>query len=224
MGLKEWAAKNNAAVEANKAKAAATGAFEGITLKPDGIKYKSTSGPVFGATAHVETAADARRRITATRVLAIGIFALAAKKQTGNVYLTVEHPDYGFVVEIPVKYQDEDLAVTSRRPVRIGLQKGEKASVTTDVPAEVEGPIRKGQRMGLAMVAVGGDKIGTVALFASTGIEKPSLLDKLMDNVLLLVLALVIVVFAILGVAAFVRRRHQSRMRRRLRRVTRYPR
>jgi pectate lyase len=107
MGLTEWAAKNNAAIEANKARAASTGTFEGIALKPDSLRYKGTSGPVFGATAHVETAADVRRRITATRVLTIGVFALAAKKQVGNVYLTVEHPDYGFVVEIPVKKETQ---------------------------------------------------------------------------------------------------------------------
>ena len=107
MGLTEWADKIQAKDAENKAKAASTGTFEGIVLKPDSLKYKGTGGPVFGATAHVETAADVRRRITATRVLAIGIFALAAKKQTGNVYLTVEHPDYGFVVEIPVKKETQ---------------------------------------------------------------------------------------------------------------------
>ncbi len=149
---------------------------------------------------------------------------------------TVRLLDYGFslyrkrvpvrpgrtVVEIPVKYQDEDLALTSRQPVRIGLMKGEKASVTTMVPAEVEGPIKKGQRIGRATVAVGGgDVIATVPLFSATAVDKPSLLDKLTGNVFLLVLVLAIVVFAILGVAALVRRRRQSRMRRRLRRVAR---
>jgi len=114
MGFSEWAEKAQAKDAENKAKAAATGAFEGISLKPDSLKYKSTSGPVFGATAHVETAADARRRITATRVLAIGIFALAAKKQAGHVYLTVEHPDYAFAVEIPVKKEAEARAFAAK--------------------------------------------------------------------------------------------------------------
>jgi len=77
--------------------------FEGVTLTSDRISYKGQGGLVFGASAHVETAADARRRVTATRVLALGVFALAAKKQTGNVYLTVQHPDFEFVVEVPVK-------------------------------------------------------------------------------------------------------------------------
>ena len=151
---------------------------------------------------------------------------------------TVELLDYGFslyrkrvpvrpgrvVAEVPVKYQDEGLGLTSKEPVRIGLQEDEKATVTTDVPEEVEGPIRKGQRFGRATVAVGGDVIATVPLFSMAAVEKPSLLDKARDNVLILVVALLIVVFAILGTVAFVRRRRQSRMRRRLRRVTRRPR
>ncbi|MGK2932911.1 MAG: D-alanyl-D-alanine carboxypeptidase family protein [Solirubrobacterales bacterium] len=151
---------------------------------------------------------------------------------------TVRLLDYGFslyrkrvpvrpgrtVVEVPVKYQDEDLALTSERPVRIGLQKGEKASVNAEVPEEVEGPIRKGQRFGKVTVAVGGDVIATVPLFSATAVEKPGLLDKLTENVLLLILILAIVVFGILVAVALIRRRRQSRMRRRLRRVARKPR
>ena len=175
-------------------------------------------------------ASDGRKRATELIGAVIGTpTELSRDAETAKLL------DYGFslfrkrlpvrpgrtVVEVPVKYQDEDLALTSKRPVRIGLQKEEKAAVSTDVPVEVEGPIRKGQRIGLATVSVGGDMIANVPLFASTAVEKPSLLDRLMENVLLLVLALVIVLFAILGVTAFVRRRRQSRTRRRLRRVTR---
>ncbi|MGK2954551.1 MAG: D-alanyl-D-alanine carboxypeptidase family protein [Solirubrobacterales bacterium] len=148
---------------------------------------------------------------------------------------TVKLLDYGFslyrkalpirpgraVVEIPVKYNDEDLALVSKKPVRIGLRKGERAVVTTDVPAEVEGPINKGKRIGRATVTVGGDRIATVALFAGTAVEKPTIIDRLMENVLLSLLAMVVLVSVILGLVALVRRRHQSRMRKRLRRVTR---
>jgi len=88
---------------ANKARADAAGMFEGVVLKFDSVKYKGQGGPVSGATAHVETASDVRRRVTATRALAIGVFALAAKKKAGHIYLTVEHPDYFFTVEVPVK-------------------------------------------------------------------------------------------------------------------------
>ena len=55
-----------------------------------------------------------RGRITATRVLAIGVFALAAKKQAGHVFLTVEAPGFEFVVEVPVKKESDARAFASK--------------------------------------------------------------------------------------------------------------
>lgn len=95
-------AQEKTAREAGKA-----ASFEGVTLKLGQVRYKGTGGAVKGATARVESAADVRRRVTATRVLAIGVFALAAKKQAGHLYLTVEAPGFEFVVEVPVKKEAE---------------------------------------------------------------------------------------------------------------------
>jgi hypothetical protein len=114
MGLKEWSEKIKAEQAAinveHKAEAAARKAglfFEGISLTSDSVTYKDQGGPLAGAIARVENAADARRRVTATRLLTIGVFAFAAKKQSGSVYLTVEHPDYQFIVEVPVKKETQ---------------------------------------------------------------------------------------------------------------------
>ena len=92
MGLKAWAAQ-----------ATYTGVFEGVTLKPDTIKYKNQGGPIVGATARVEAASDIKNRVTATRLVALGVFAFAAKKHSGHVYLTVEGDGFEFVVEVPIK-------------------------------------------------------------------------------------------------------------------------
>lgn len=99
MGLKEWAEKASST--------GVFGVFEGIVLKPGEIMYKGQGGSVKDAVARVESAADVQSRVTATRLLALGIFAFAVKKKQGNVYLTVEHPDYQFVVEISVKKETE---------------------------------------------------------------------------------------------------------------------
>ena len=107
MGLTEWVEKNAPLVEEKKARAACNGSFEGITLKPFTIKYKHQGGDIAGATARVELASDIRRRVTATRLVTIGVFAFAAKKNSGHVYLTVEHPDYEFVVEISAKKESD---------------------------------------------------------------------------------------------------------------------
>lgn len=87
---------------------AKTETFEGVTLSSSSVSYQGHSGSVAGAHASVEAAADVRRRVTATRVLAVGVFALAAKKQTGSVYLTVQLDDgHEFLVEVPVKKETE---------------------------------------------------------------------------------------------------------------------
>ena len=125
------------------------------------------------------------------------------------------------VARIPVKYEDEDLALTTGTSVRIGVREGERLRVRTDVPSEVEGPVSQGERLGSATVTIDGERIQTVRLFASRDIAEPTLLDRLTGNLLYALIGLTVVVFAILGVLAVVRSRHQSRMKRRLRRVTR---
>ena len=84
-----------------------TDRFEGITLTKTTITHGRDRGPVKGATARVEQSANAGSRITATRLVAIGVFALAAKKKTGCLYLTVEGDGYAFSVEIPLKKESE---------------------------------------------------------------------------------------------------------------------
>jgi len=107
-----WATMVKEAADAEREKAERDKGelFEGVTLKLGRVQYKGQGGSVVGATARVESGADVRGRITATRLLAIGVFALAAMKQTGHVYLTVEAPGFEFVVELPVE-QEADARV-----------------------------------------------------------------------------------------------------------------
>ena len=81
--------------------------FEGVKLIGDKLFYKSGHWPVTGAVARVEQAADVQKRVTATRLVALGVFAFAAKKQTGHVYLTVEGDGFEFMVEVDAK-KDSD--------------------------------------------------------------------------------------------------------------------
>ncbi len=81
--------------------------FEGVTLSKTQITYGTTTGPIKGAVAKVETSADAGNRVTATRLVTLGVFALAAKKKTGSLYLTVDGDGYSIVVELPLKKETE---------------------------------------------------------------------------------------------------------------------
>ena len=81
--------------------------FEGAVLDPRSgtISYKGQGGQVGGAQARVETAGEVSQRFTATRLALLGPFALAFrnKKDNRELYLTVEGPGYGFVIEINPK-------------------------------------------------------------------------------------------------------------------------
>lgn len=75
--------------------------FEGATLSADGVSYR---GQVVGwpAAARVETAGDIQSRVTVTRLLATGVFAFALKKKKDSreLYLTVEGAGGAFVVDV----------------------------------------------------------------------------------------------------------------------------
>ena len=106
MSFKEWAEKTAAAGKAAQlaqAERKVIDRFEGVTLTASTIAHDATSGPVHGAIARVEQASDVQKRVTAARLVALGVFAFAAKKQTGHVFLTIEGDGFEIAVEIPAK-------------------------------------------------------------------------------------------------------------------------
>jgi hypothetical protein len=79
--------------------------FAGITVEGDTISHKDGSGPIVGATATVDSAGEIDKRITATRLMLAGPFALAMRKKKDHreLYLTVAGSGFGFVVEVDPK-------------------------------------------------------------------------------------------------------------------------
>jgi D-alanyl-D-alanine carboxypeptidase (penicillin-binding protein 5/6) len=186
-------------------------------------------------TGHTEKAgyvlvSDGRRRATELIGAVIGTPTEPARDAE-----TVKLLDYGFslytkrvpvrpgrpVASVPVKYEDGDLDVVSTRRVRIGVRDDERLTLTPDLPGEVEGPIAEGEPVGRAIVAVDGERIATVRLLAARAVEEPTLADRLRENPLVPIAVLLVAGFAILGVVAALRRRRTSRMRKRLRSVSR---
>lgn len=68
--------------------------------RKDGTHY-----PLRGAVARVEDSGTVNRRITATRVLALGVFAAAAPKKLDDreLYFSIESSGYAVVRAIPLK-------------------------------------------------------------------------------------------------------------------------
>lgn len=176
-------------------------------------------------------ASDGRRRATELIATVIG-----APTETSRDEESVKLLDYGFSLytkkvplrqgkpytSLPVKFEDGDLKVLAARSARIGVRKDERLTVTTNLPDEVEGPIEKGERLGMARVKVDGDLIATVPLKASKAIAEPGLTDRIRAVIDTWWPLLLFLVFAILAVVVIVvRRRRDADLQRRLKRVGR---
>ena len=93
-----------------KAKAAAgpVASYGGLVLYGSGevgrVRDKGVGHdrvPVVGVSARVESGSDLEKRVTATRLVALGVFAFGAKKKRGGEsWLTVEGPDVFWTVEV----------------------------------------------------------------------------------------------------------------------------
>jgi D-alanyl-D-alanine carboxypeptidase (penicillin-binding protein 5/6) len=111
------------------------------------------------------------------------------------------------LAEPTVRYSDEELPLRAARPVAIGVRRGQRLRVVVRAPEEVEGPLRRGIRLGRAIVLVDGLAVTSVPLRAARAVPEASAWERvrsvLVDNPLWLALAL----FAILVAAAIGRRR-----------------
>jgi len=81
-----------------------------LKIKDDNVSEfmkKNTGGSMKGAKAAVQTEGEIRERFTATRILTLGVFALAFKKKTSDkdVFLVIEGD--GFVLTEHVKNKKE---------------------------------------------------------------------------------------------------------------------
>jgi serine-type D-Ala-D-Ala carboxypeptidase (penicillin-binding protein 5/6) len=92
-----------------------------------------------------------------------------------------------------IRYSGGALPLRASRPVAIGLRRGQRLNVEVEVPSEVEGPIRRGAKLGRATVFVNGRPAATVPLRAGRAIPAASGFDRartfVADNLLPIALA-----------------------------------
>lgn len=77
------------------------GSYRGVTLYETWIKTPHGQSRLAGTSASVD--AQISSRLTATRLVALGVFALAAPKKNGSVYLSIDNVDLVSVVECPAQ-------------------------------------------------------------------------------------------------------------------------
>jgi hypothetical protein len=84
--------------------AARGGLYRTMQIKDGTIRKGRETHPVAGVRATVESGSALQSRVTVTRLLAVGLFALAAKKtRGGEMWLLVEGPDFAWTVEVDRK-------------------------------------------------------------------------------------------------------------------------
>jgi serine-type D-Ala-D-Ala carboxypeptidase (penicillin-binding protein 5/6) len=115
-----------------------------------------------------------------------------------------------------IRYSGGQLPLRAARSLPVGLRRGERMQVRVDAPHEVEGPLRKGARLGRATVYVEGREVGSVPLLSSRSVPKASAFDRarafLADNwVPILVGAFVILMIALILRRRVVVRRQRAR-------------
>lgn len=100
-----------------------TGSDGTLRLFGGEITYRSAGGDkpvnetrdVAGAQARVESGEELQSRVTATRLLPLGVFAFAVKKKSGGErYLTVEGRDFFWAVEFPHDRTNEAMAFAAK--------------------------------------------------------------------------------------------------------------
>jgi serine-type D-Ala-D-Ala carboxypeptidase (penicillin-binding protein 5/6) len=115
------------------------------------------------------------------------------------------------LAEPSIRYSGGELPLRAARTVAVGVRRGQHLRLEIKAPEEVEGPLRRGTRLGTAIVLVDGRRTASVPLRAGSGVEEASTFDRarsfVSDNLLWIVLAL----SAILLVAALLRRRMRAR-------------
>jgi hypothetical protein len=84
--------------------AARGGLYRTMQIKDGTIRKGGEAHPVAGVRATVESGSALQSRVTVTRLVALGLFALAAKKKSGGeMWLLVEGPDFAWTVEVDRK-------------------------------------------------------------------------------------------------------------------------
>lgn len=114
-----------------------------------------------------------------------------------------------------IRYSGGTLPLRAAKPLAVGLRRGQHLHLEVRAPGRVEGPLRRGARLGKASVFVDGREAGSVSLLAARSVPKASAFDRARAFVADNLIPIAVAAFVILMVAAILlrwaARRNQSR-------------
>ncbi|HEX2264921.1 MAG TPA: D-alanyl-D-alanine carboxypeptidase family protein [Solirubrobacterales bacterium] len=111
------------------------------------------------------------------------------------------------LAEPEIRYSGGRLPLRAERSLQVGVRRDQRLDLRVSAPREVEGPVRRGARLGRATVFVDGRKVGSVALRAGRKVPEASLFDRARATVADNLIPIGIAVFVILMIAVVLLRR-----------------
>ncbi|HWT89582.1 MAG TPA: D-alanyl-D-alanine carboxypeptidase family protein [Solirubrobacterales bacterium] len=111
------------------------------------------------------------------------------------------------LAEPEIRYSGGRLPLRAERSLQVGVRRDQRLDLRVSAPREVEGPVRRGARLGRATVFVDGRKVGSVTLRAGRKVPKASLFDRARATVADNLIPIGIAVFVILMIAVVLLRR-----------------
>lgn len=101
MGIKAWLKDQREQAKADPLITAFFGGSKVLELHTHTIRSGQDSIPLSDVQIHIESGEELSSRVTATRLVAFGVLALAAKKKSGGEkFLTIEGGDQFWSVEV----------------------------------------------------------------------------------------------------------------------------
>lgn len=80
-----------------------------------------------------------------------------------------------------VRFGEPDLPLTAGGSIAVSAREGQSVETSIESPAQVEGPIERGERLGTATVTLDGERVGRAPLLAARSVPEPALLDRFGD-------------------------------------------
>jgi D-alanyl-D-alanine carboxypeptidase len=106
-----------------------------------------------------------------------------------------------------IRWSGGHLPLRAERSLQVGLRRGQRLELRVRAPEQVEGPLRRGAKLGRATVFVDGRRVGGVGLRASRAVPEASLFDRVRGTVADNLIPIAIALFVILMIAVLLLRR-----------------
>jgi D-alanyl-D-alanine carboxypeptidase (penicillin-binding protein 5/6) len=150
---------------------------------------------------------------------------LGAGSEAGRDAASAELLDYGYslyerrspfradeeMASVEVRYEDEPLALLAAESLPVQARADQKLAASVDAPAELEGPIERGEKLGEATVTLDGERVGRVPLVAAAAIAEPTIVDRVGGPWVVVGAVVLLVVILLLAALALRRRSHLRR-------------